>query len=468
MAFDWQSAPIAFVDLETTGGRWGVSRILEVGIILLWPDGHVEHISELINPESVIPYGITELTGIRPEMVDNAPRFKDRAAFFYDKLKSALFVAHNARFDYGFLKHELMMAGYRLHVPVCCTVKLSRKIHPTWPRHNLDTLIARYQLRCEHRHRAWDDADLLRQLWGHLTIECGTDALRSHVDEIIKTPKIPSHLPVDCLDDLPQDSGVYYFYGENNVLLYIGKSKHIKQRVVEHFTKAERDSKEAKLVTSLRRIETKETVGEWGALLREAKLVKQLKPLYNKRLRANDQVGFQLKLRPDGGLTLDIQSVETLMLSQADGVYGSFKDVKTLKRALTELAKAHHLCLVCLGLEQTTSPGSCFAYQLKRCKGACVGEEPLIKHSLRVQMSVASLKMYLWPYPKPIAVMEKNWMDEREWHVFDRFCYLGSTTDPDELTSLSRHERMWDTDIYYLIKKMISGTTPVQVIECAP
>jgi len=463
MSFDWQTAPLAFVDLETTGGRPGSSRILEVGVIWLWPDGRVEHFSELVNPGAPIPSGITGLTGISPEMVIDRPTFSHFAPQLYERLKGSLFVAHNARFDYGFLRVELAQCGYSLRVPVLCTVKLSRKLNPEWPRHNLDTLIERFGLEVKSRHRAWDDADLLLQLWMKLRSSVGETNLQRTVDELIRQPAVPAHLSVELLVDAPEASGVYFFHSDRNNLLYIGKSRNIKHRLSEHFYKAERDAKEADLIRQTHRISWQETVGEWGALLREAQWVKSQRPLANKRLRSNDSVGIALVDGKQGEVTLSIQSADALMLDGTGERFGFFKSTAAAHKAIVEIAKAHELCLVCLGLER--SHGSCFAFQLKRCRGACVGQESLLKHGLRTKLALSSLKLKSWPFAGAVAVWEENYLREREWHVFNQWCYLGSTLDPDDLVSLSQREPLWDVDIYYLIKKILSGNHPVQMLQ---
>jgi DNA polymerase III subunit epsilon len=445
---------------------------LEIGVVFVWPDGRVEHYSQLVNPASYVPAMITQLTGITAEMVAEQPPFEALAANLFARLTGALFIAHNARFDYGFLRAEFGLAGYRLRVPVVCTVKLARKLFPEWPRHNLDTIIERLQLQCQNRHRAWDDADLLYQFWQKIVAQLSLERVRACVDELLVEPKIPSHLPADLCDELVESSGVYYFYGANNSLLYIGKSRHIKQRVLEHFSLAERDAKEADLIRQTQRITFTETVGEWGALLREARLVKRLQPLFNRRLKSTEQVGVRLAAAKDAGVTLEIATAEQLMSDPTGEVYGFFKNHAQAKRALTEIIRAHQLCAVALGLERGNG-GSCFAYQLKACKGACVGEEPAIKHSLRVKLALASLKVAAWPYAGAVAVVEKNWLGEREWHVFHQWCHLGSTQDGNELTDLARLEPMWDADIYYLIKKILIKLPPVSigalpVIESSP
>src|SRR5450755_4025490 len=100
---------LVFVDLETTGGNAGFHRITEVGIVRMQDGAVIEEWSSLVNPECRIPSYIEAFTGITNEMVAGAPRFRDIAALVREKLSSAtgdpaIFVAHNARFDYAFLR----------------------------------------------------------------------------------------------------------------------------------------------------------------------------------------------------------------------------------------------------------------------------------------------------------------------------------------------------------------------------
>ena len=157
------SEPMVFVDLETTGGTAGTDRITEVGVVEVSADG-VREWSSLVNPQTSIPPFIERLTGISNAMVRSAPRFEDIAAELQQRLQGKLFLAHNARFDYGFLKREFERAGIDFSADVVCTVRLSRRLHPEHSRHNLDSLIARHGLQVQDRHRALGDARLAQLL----------------------------------------------------------------------------------------------------------------------------------------------------------------------------------------------------------------------------------------------------------------------------------------------------------------
>ena len=158
---------MVFVDLETTGATATRDRITEIGIVHVSERG-VDRFNQLIHPQARIPDFIARLTGISDEMVADAPVFEAVAGDLMDRLTGKLFIAHNARFDYGFLKNEFKRCGIDFRARVLCTVKLSRALFPDAPRHNLDALIERHGLIPSGRHRALADADLIFQFWEKL------------------------------------------------------------------------------------------------------------------------------------------------------------------------------------------------------------------------------------------------------------------------------------------------------------
>ncbi|HEU0223863.1 MAG TPA: 3'-5' exonuclease, partial [Steroidobacteraceae bacterium] len=113
---------IACVDLETTGGHAARDRVIEAGVVLLEDGRVVEEWSTLVNPGVGIPHAIQQFTGISEAMVADAPPFAAVADALAARLEGRLFVAHNARFDYGFLRSEFRRLGRRFRAPVLCTV----------------------------------------------------------------------------------------------------------------------------------------------------------------------------------------------------------------------------------------------------------------------------------------------------------------------------------------------------------
>jgi DNA polymerase III epsilon subunit family exonuclease len=164
-----RSLEFVVVDVETTGGSaWSGHRITEVGAVRIRGDGvHLEEFTTLVNPQRPIPPFISRLTRITQSMVERAPCFRDVASEMRRILEGAVFVAHNASFDWRFLSAELEWAtGQPMRGRALCTVRLARKVVPEISRRSLDALAWYFNVENVARHRAFGDArataDLLR------------------------------------------------------------------------------------------------------------------------------------------------------------------------------------------------------------------------------------------------------------------------------------------------------------------
>jgi DNA polymerase-3 subunit epsilon len=429
---------LVFVDLETTGGNAAYHRITEVGIVRVENGVAVEEWSSLVNPECRIPAYIESFTGISNEMVAAAPRFADIADIVLAKLQSAarekpVFVAHNARFDYAFLRAEFRRLHVQWSARVLCTVKLSRRLFPEHPRHSLDAVMERHDLVCSARHRALGDARVLSDFWFKLRQEVPEASLAAAAQTLLRAKQLPAHLPAGLADELPEGPGVYRFFGIDEVLLYVGKSNSLRAGVLGHFAGERGDAREQKLERLVRRIDWLETAGELGAMLREAEWIKTLEPLHNRRLKP-ESASCTVKVieRTGSAEIMSIDEGEPAELARSCGVFHSPKDAR---KALLDIARAKQLCLKVLGLEE--SAGSCVAYQLGKCKGACIGKEPLILHAVRLQMALSPLKLKPWPFPGRVALRERGPLGNVEMHVVDHWTYVGTARSDEELAALA-------------------------------
>lgn len=461
---------LAFVDLETTGGSPVEDRITEVGIIEVDLDDPAQPVREwstLVNPDAPIPPFIQSLTGITDAMVAGAPRFEDLADEILARLDGRLFIAHNARFDHGFLKNAFRRIDRPFRPPVLCTVRLSRKLYPGYARHNLDALIERHRLVVDMRHRALGDAQLLWQLWQKLHAALPAEQIRAAIDQLTARPSLPRHLDPDVLDDLPQTAGVYLFYGEptdeektQQVAeprpLYIGKAKNLRQRVMAHFTGDHLSTREMEISQQLRRIEWIETGGgtqqDLGALLMEATLIKRLMPAYNRRLRKNEDVCALRLVVTQGHVRagkprwkLALARPDDLFFAQDPDLYGPYATPRQASLALRAIADAHGLCPALLKFEKRRPGKPCFAHQVKRCRGACVGLETEDEHAERLKDALASSAMMPWPFEGPIAFREG-----RALHLITGWSYLGMTTKIGSPSALNLNAHLFDHDVYRL------------------
>lgn len=148
------------VDVETTGAKTPPCRITEIGAYRVSCGRIVAEFQTLVNPETLIPPFIVQLTGITNEMVRDAPIFADIALDWLDFADEAVLVAHNAQFDTRFLNHEIarVFPGRRMANSNLCTVKLSRRIFPGLLNYRLHTVADHFAIPIFNRHRAAGDA----------------------------------------------------------------------------------------------------------------------------------------------------------------------------------------------------------------------------------------------------------------------------------------------------------------------
>ena len=458
-------APLAIVDLETTGAHPVHDRVTEVAVIEVDGGEVSAEWSTLVNPECAIPPGIQALTGITNDMVAGAPTFARLAEGLQERLAGRIFVAHNARFDYGFLRQEFARAGIDFRAKTLCTVKLSRRLYPQHPRHNLDSLIARHGLHCRERHRALGDADAVWQFLRVAAGEHGADVLHTAARQVAKQPTLPPYLDRAMVDAIPESPGVYLLYGETGNPLYVGKSKAMRSRVLSHFADDLRSSREMQLAREVRRVEWERTAGELGALLREAELVKRLLPVYNRQLRRPAQLcGFavdakRVRLATDFG-------AEAL-----EHVHGLFRSKRAALEALRALADEHRLCLQSLGFEPARK-GACFRHQIGRCAGPCAGKESPHAHLARAAAALATLKTAAWPWRGPVGVVEEDREREAaEVHVVHQWCYLGTARSEDEVPAILEGARRpaFDLDQYrILVRHLLAKRARVVELACTP
>lgn len=274
----------AIVDIETTGGLVKRDKITEIAIVLHDGEKVIEQYQTLINPERSIPSFITGLTGITDEMVADAPLFCEVAKEIVLKTEGAVFVAHNARFDYGFLREEFARLGYAYTRKQLCTVRLSKKMLPQLKSHSLDSLIRHFSLDVDKRHRALDDALATAEVFRRITdMGHGHQEMSDIINMGIKEARLPTTISLDFIHQLPEAPGVYYFHDAEGKVIYVGKSIHIKKRVIQHF--AEISNKSNKMQQRVHDITFTLTGSELIAQLLENAEIKKLQPEINRAQR---------------------------------------------------------------------------------------------------------------------------------------------------------------------------------------
>ena len=273
---------------------------------------------------------------------------------------------------------------------------------------------------------------------------------------------LPHQIDPDSLAVLPRTTGVYIFKGEGTLPLYIGKSVDIRSRVLAHL----RAQDEAEMIAQSRRVSFIETAGEVGALLLEARLIKQQSPLFNIRLRRLRHL-CSIRLAESAGAVIpQILSGKAVAVGQADDLYGLFSSVHAAESKLRELADQYRLCLGLLGLEKLGKRG-CFGLQVKSCLGACVGKEGRHEHDQRLFTALVDLKVQAWPYAGAVDVVEQSgdWVQRHRiqgWRHLGTWCSKSRQFTPFEQPS-------FDLDTYkILVKPIMMGTVRIEPLASIP
>src|SRR5688572_6915960 len=138
--------PLVLVDIETNGLNHIRGRVIEVAAIRVEGGQVVREFRQLVDPGTLLPQFITNLTGIKQADLAGAPLFMAIADELHEIMDGAIFVAHNVRFDYSFLKQEFKRVGKEFRPRQLCTLKLSRNLFPEYRTHKLQDLIQRHNL----------------------------------------------------------------------------------------------------------------------------------------------------------------------------------------------------------------------------------------------------------------------------------------------------------------------------------
>lgn len=480
---------LAFVDIETTGLRTRYDRIIEIGILRVQEGEITSTYSSLINPQTHLPSEIIRLTGITDQHLLSAPTFREIASDILEQLDDTVFVAHNVRFDYGFLKTEFKRLGTSFSPKHFCTVRLSRTLFPQERHHNLDRLIKRFQIPVQARHRALDDAQAIYTFYSKVQNIFSEELFTKAMKTVLKKPSLPVKLSAEIVDKLPEQPGVYIFYGpepdilsgeaacersetrveggslvklSNNknqtIPLYIGKSINIKERVLSHFAGDIHSPLEMKIAQQVESIETLTTSGELGALFLESKLIKQMLPLFNRRLRQKRElVALKSSTNSDGYECVTMEVLEETPLTKLDTFLGFYNSRKQAKEYLAQLAKEYSLCEKLLGLEKTKT--ACFAHRLERCLGACINKEPKLAYNMRFEEAFALSKIRPWPFPGAILIEEKNILEETtDYFLVDKWCFISKTTvDIYGSVKTDHEEYEFNLDIYKILRQFLKA-----------
>lgn len=448
--------PLTFVDIETNGLNHVRGRVIEVAAIRVEGGKVVQSLSTLVDPETELPHYITNLTGITTNDLKGAPTFGQVADELAEILAGAVFVAHNVRFDYSFLKQEFARLGAPFLPKQLCTVKLSRALYPHERGHKLQDLINRHGFTFSQRHRAYDDAAVLWQFVQHVRKHFPPEQVDTAVARQLRQPAMPKSLEPELVKGLPETPGVYIFEDEAGRPLYVGKSINIKKRVLQHFGRDHAETKEFKIAQTVKHIRTHETGGELAALLLESRLVKELQPLYNRQLRRTSKLILAKQGRDEHGyITVRLEEAGAIDPEEADKILAVYAHRGKAKDSFNQMVKLHFLCPKLMGLEKPSGP--CFLHQLRKCKGACIGGEQSESYNERLLSAFDKQRIQAWPFKDAIVLQENTGDAIARGIIVDKWCVLGEISqEPYCEPTLKLNEKAFDLDTYKILQSFLT------------
>jgi DNA polymerase III subunit epsilon len=392
----------AIIDIETTGGIASRDRITEIAIVTHDGERALEQYATLINPERSIPYHITNITGITDEMVADAPKFYEVAKQIVQMTEGCIFVAHNVKFDYSFVKEEFARLGFTYTRKQLCTVRLARQAMPGFRSYALGNLIKELNIKVNDRHRALDDTLATVEVFEKIiAIENGTSSMVERVNQGIKESQLPKGITIEKLHALPEQCGVYYLHNEKGDVIYVGKSINIKKRIMDHF--ADKTQKGQKIYEGVADISFEITGSELISLLFENQEIKRISPRINKAQRAKNSPYVIYSYTDEQNFIRFGAAKNTAALRKKMNVLSEFTQLSYAKNTLKSLAKKYELCHKLIGLE--TQEGPCFLHHLDQCHGACCGEEMTFTYNERAAEAVNSMKTV---FPNDFLLIDKG------------------------------------------------------------
>lgn len=403
------------VDIETTGNGIKGNRITEISIFKFDGQQVVDEFTSLVNPLCQIPNFITGLTGIDNRMVDQAPTFSEIAENVLEITKDTIFVAHAVNFDYGVIKEEFRRLGLDFVRKKLCTVRLSRKLIPGLRSYSLGKLCTAVQIPITDRHRARGDAKATVTLFKKLLKTPGAAAtVKRFLNARSQEATLPPHLDQAVLQSIPYQPGIYFFHDQKGKIIYVGKAKNLKKRVLGHFY--DKSEHEIVLCREVAHITFELSGDELIALLMEASAIKEHWPRFNRaQKRTTKQFGiFDYEDRA-GILHFGFGPTQKFQHPLA-----IFNTLTSCRNFVVQLCETFALCPRYCQLR--SSSGACNPRSKTGCEGICEGTEDSMRYNAKVKQAIAFLKA-----TKEDVVIEQNGRspEEKGFVLIQDGCYKG-------------------------------------------
>lgn len=372
------------VDIETTGNGIKGNKITEISIFKFDGEQIVDEFTSLVNPECEIPYFITGLTGIDNDLVRDAPTLNEIAPKIIAILADSIFVAHSVNFDYNVIKNQLQEIGLSFVRKKLCTVRLSRSIFPGYQSYSLGKLCSSLNIPLVDRHRARGDAHATVLLFQKILDSPESESvLKRFLNGRSQEATLPPALSKLQYDNLPSTTGIYLFKNSKNQIIYAGKAKNIKKRVLGHFY--DKSEKEVQLCRETQHIDFELAGNELVALLMESAIIKKHFPVYN-RAQKNRVTQYGIFQYEDRNGIIHLAFNKTTAIPKSLITFYSITDCREY---LEKLCSENNLCPKYCHLQEQVE--HCNHFRVTHCKGVCRGKETIASYNTRVNDTLNKL-----------------------------------------------------------------------------
>ena len=418
----------AIVDIETTGGNAKTGSITEIAIVITDGKAILDRYETLVNPMQPIPLFIQNLTGITDEMVENAPVFSQVAEVIFEFLRDKIFVAHNVNFDYSFVAHQLSQHGFKLQLGKLCTVRLSRKIFTDLASYSLGNLCRSLGIKISNRHRASGDAFATADLF-RMCIEHDKEM---HIESMLKKGSresyLPMHLDTSDLDSMPNTPGVYYFHDVKGKIVYVGKAKRLKKRVISHFSNNSVNKRKQDMLRIVTRISYRECGNELMASVYESIEIKRIWPLFNRsQKKFEHRFGICSYIDQRG-----VKRLTVLKKKKNIQLHVAFPMQIDGTRILHQLVREHGLCpKMCFLQDEKVD---CTGVEENFCMGICLNEKHALQYNQRVDKALYNL---ISEEPALVVFGKGRSKDELSCIMIDKHDFLATGFVPQKGLKLS-------------------------------
>lgn len=385
----------AVVDLETTGSDAIKNRIMEISIVFIKGGEIVSDISTLVNPNQFIPPFIANMTGISNQMAYSAPQAESVFPKIAEELSKpdTVFVAHNMEFDWSFLYETMLRLGLNVPaMPRLCSLKIARRILPKPLKKNVGSLAEWFNIPMRRAHRAYDDALATARIFVELLNIAENDHGLTDIDQLSqlqskRTSHYNAHNPhlsdvKKMVMELPHCPGVYYFKDENGEIIYVGKAKNLKRRVMSYFNNsAITASKIMAIVSRINSLSYEERNTELEALIHESTEIKRLSPKYNKANKRYQTFPF-IKLTED---PFPRYEVCDNIIGDGAEYYGPFRNASLVNEISKIIDRNFKLRKCDEPLKPDSDVEPCVFFRMKRCDAPCAVMQSPKEYHLEVE-----------------------------------------------------------------------------------